>query len=57
MTEEEIQNLANQLEVVKKHFVTSNLVGNYLDYGLDIEFKIDGEERILYFKQVRVFND
>jgi pyruvate, water dikinase len=58
MTVDEIQNLANQLEVIKS-YVSSHYYQrkDYLDLGLDIEFKLDGETRILYIKQVRYFND
>lgn len=58
MTQEEIQNLANQLEIIKKYFKphTSTLV-EYLNHGLDMEFKLDGPKRDLYIKQVRLYND
>jgi len=57
MTEPEIQNLANQLEVIKNYFINHTFTSKYyLEYALDIEFKVDGE-RNLYVKQVRVFND
>lgn len=58
MSEQEIKRLANQLEVVKRKW-TSAASGTetYLNYGLDIEFKLDGPQRDLYFKQVRVYND
>ncbi len=58
MTESEIQNLADQVESIKKHYVNefSGLI-SYLNNGLDIEFKLDGSKRELYIKQVRVYND
>ncbi len=58
MSEKEIQNLANQLEVIKKHF-TGNDINTlaYLNIGYDVEFKLDGKSRQLYIKQVRPYND
>lgn len=58
MTEDEIQNLANQLEVIKsmmRFYKYSKK--DYLDLGYDVEFKLDGEGRTLYIKQVRYYND
>lgn len=58
MTETEIQKLANQLEIIKKYFVNNNYTNKwYLDFGLDIEFKLDEKNRELYIKQVRHYND
>lgn len=58
MTEKEIQNLANQLELIKRYFYDHIYMYNsYLDFGLDLEFKLEGKTRELYIKQVRVFND
>ena len=58
MTDEEIQNLANQLDLIKKYFAGRKLtMGSYLDFGLDVEFKLDKESRDLYIKQVRFYND
>jgi phosphoenolpyruvate synthase/pyruvate phosphate dikinase len=58
MTEAEIQNLADQLDIIKQYFNNHFYPRiEYLDFGLDIEFKLDGEQRVLYIKQVRFFND
>jgi pyruvate, water dikinase len=58
MTESEIQNMADQIDYIKKHFVSKSIsLTDYLNYGLDIEFKLDGVKRELYIKQVRVYND
>lgn len=58
MTETEIQKLVNQLEIIKKYFVNNNFSNKwYLDFGLDIEFKLDEKKRELYIKQVRHYND
>lgn len=58
MTETEIQKLANKLEIIKKYFVNNNYTNKwYLDFGLDIEFKLDKKKRELYIKQVRHYND
>ena len=58
MTEKEIQNLANQLELIKRYFFDHFFMyHSYLDLGLDVEFKLEGKNRELYIKQVRIFND
>ena len=58
MTDKEIQNLADQLEIVKRYFLNRIYLGkSYFSFGLDIEFKLEGENRDLYFKQVRIYND
>lgn len=58
MTGIEIQNLANQLEKIKKYFFKHSATNKaYLDFGLDLEFKLDEKTRDLYIKQVRIFND
>lgn len=58
MTEAEIKNLANQLDIIKEHFVGIAVDPyTYLKIGLDVEFKIDGNKRTLYIKQVRSYND
>lgn len=57
MSEEEIQNLANQLDIIKKHFTGEVDKWTYTRLGYDIEFKLDGESRQLYIKQVRPYND
>lgn len=56
MSETEIQNLANQLNYIKKHFFSPFLSATpYSEFGLDIEFKLDTESRQLYIKQVRPY--
>ena len=58
MTKEEIQLLANQLEVIKRKYLSRHYTGkNFFDFGLDLEFKLDKETRQLYIKQMRVFNN
>jgi len=58
MTEDEIQNLANQLAVIKRHFTGQKMDNwTYVRVGYDIEFKLDGKNRRLYIKQVRPYND
>jgi pyruvate, water dikinase len=58
MTDAEIQNLANTLEKIKRYFYARSRSSRpYLDFGLDIEFKLNGENRELYLKQVRLYND
>lgn len=58
MSTAEIENLANQLDLIKQYYYT-NLARNfktYEDFGLDIEFKLDEKTRKLYIKQVRIYN-
>ncbi|MGE0076709.1 MAG: PEP/pyruvate-binding domain-containing protein [Bacteroidales bacterium] len=58
MTEAEIQSLANQLELIKEYFINHTFTSkSYLDFGLDVEFKLEGKNRELYIKQVRLYND
>ena len=59
MTEAEIIHLTEQLESIKKHYYYNVYKSKkkYLDFGLDIEFKLVGDNRELYIKQVRYFND
>lgn len=58
MSDSEIQHLANQLELIKKHYYDFTKTSKtYLEFGLDIEFKLDGMNRDLYIKQVRIYND
>ena len=58
MSESEIKNLATQLDIIKQHFVGNPLeTWTYLKIGLDVEFKLDGPNRVLYIKQVRQYND
>jgi len=58
MTEKEITHLANQLDLIKRYYALRNMTGgSYLDFGLDLEFKLQGPKRDLYIKQVRLYND
>lgn len=60
LSEKETVKLTQQLEQIKKHYFYNRLYkvkSTYLNYGLDVEFKIDGATRDLYIKQVRYFND
>ncbi|MGB0849900.1 MAG: PEP/pyruvate-binding domain-containing protein [Bacteroidia bacterium] len=58
LSDKEIVNLANQLYAVKRYFSNrSMLSSSYLDTGFDVEFKLDGDDRQLYIKQVRLYND
>lgn len=57
MSESEIQNLANQLDLIKKHYAGKIDNWTYTRLAYDIEFKINGENRQLYIKQVRPYND
>lgn len=44
--------------MIKKYFHNHTFTSKYhLEYVLDIKFKLDGKEKELYEKQVRVFND
>jgi len=58
MTDKEITHLANQLDLIKRHYALRNMMGgSYLDFGLDLEFKLQGSKRELYIKQVRLYRD
>lgn len=59
MSNEEMQNLANQLEIIKRQFASRFQISfsNYNEFGLDIEFKLDESTRQLYIKQARIYND
>lgn len=59
LSQEEVVHLTEQLARIKKYYYW-NVAGNarkseYKDFGLDIEFKLDGDNRQLYIKQVRPF--
>ena len=57
MTKAEIQHLANVLELLKRRYVRNHyLRTTYFNFGLDIEFKLDGKTRELYIKQIRPYN-
>ncbi len=58
MSDVEIKTLADQLQLVKKYYFKSTSTNkSFLHFGLDIEFKLDGDNRELYLKQVRIYND
>lgn len=57
MTEAEIQNLANVLELIKRKYLRSHYTRDtYFNFALDVEFKLDKDTRQLYIKQMRVYN-
>lgn len=58
MTEKEIENLAEQLDTIKRFFYLKSKThfSSYESFGLDIEFKLDEKTRQLYIKQVRFYN-
>lgn len=57
MTEKEIQNLANVLELIKRRYARSHYSKHsYFNLALDLEFKLDRETRELYIKQMRIYN-
>ncbi|MEP1487136.1 MAG: PEP/pyruvate-binding domain-containing protein [Algibacter sp.] len=60
LTESEIINLTKKLELIKRHYYYNKIYRSkksYLDFALDVEFKIEGNSRDLYIKQARYFND
>ncbi|NVK66035.1 MAG: hypothetical protein HWE22_15705 [Flavobacteriales bacterium] len=58
MTDEEITALANTLERIKRLYLRKHYTNkSYLNFGLDLEFKLDAETRQLYIKQMRIFNN
>ena len=58
LSENELIHLANALDKIKSAmYKNSSTRKAYLDFGLDIEFKIDGLNRTLYIDQVRIYND
>lgn len=58
MSTGEIQYLANVLNLIKWYY-GRNIYPNrdFMNLGLDIEFKLDGKSRNLYIKQIRLYND
>jgi len=57
MTDSEINNLANVLEQIKRKYLRKHYTDkSYLNFGLDLEFKLDAKTRQLYIKQMRIFN-
>lgn len=58
MTNQEIRNLANILELIKRQYLRKHYTDKtYLNFGLDLEFKLDTKTRQLYIKQMRIFNN
>ena len=58
LAEKEIQLLAKETERIKSYFYRRNTRSkSYSDYAVDLEFKLVGEKRELYIKQVRPYND
>ncbi len=58
MTDKEIKDLANVLEGIKRKYLRKHYTDkSYLNFGLDLEFKLDAETRQLYIKQMRIFNN
>ncbi len=54
----EIRDLSNSLEHIKRYFYKhTSTFKSYENFGLDVEFKIDGAQNDLYIKQVRLYND
>ena len=57
MSEEEIQQLANTLELIKRSYVRTHYTKQtYFNVALDLEFKLDKKTRQLYIKQMRIYN-
>ncbi len=57
MTEEEIQHLANVLELIKRRYARTHYSKqSYFNLALDLEFKLDKDTRQLYIKQMRIYN-
>lgn len=58
MTDKEIKELANVLEKIKRKYLRKHYTDkSYLNFGLDLEFKLDEDTRELYIKQMRIFNN
>jgi len=57
MTEDEIQQLANVLELIKRRYARTHYSRqSYFNLSLDLEFKLDKDTRQLYIKQMRIYN-
>jgi pyruvate,water dikinase len=57
MTNEEIQELANTLENIKRRYLRNHYIKtSYFHFALDLEFKLDKDTRKLYIKQMRIYN-
>ncbi len=60
LNEEEVKRLEQAAKIIRDHFFEKGLRNKKLfefDLVLDIEFKFQGENRELYVKQVRFFNE
>lgn len=58
LLDSEINSLTSEIAVLKKkYYDLKKPKETYYNYGLDIEFKIVGEDREIYIKQIRPFND
>lgn len=58
MTDAEIKSLANTLERIKRKYLRKHYTDKtYLNFGLDLEFKLDENGRQLYIKQMRIYNN
>jgi pyruvate,water dikinase len=56
LTDEELLQLIVMLKAIKNHFFTlTNSDASYTEYALEVEFKLDTSERLIYIKQVRSF--
>ncbi len=58
LTDDEILTLAQHLKTIKDHFYgiySKEESLNYSGFGMDVEFKIDTEARLLYIKQARPY--
>ena len=52
----QVVNLTQQLSAIKKHYYELKTPDcKYNDFAMDVEFKFDGEENVLYIKQARPF--
>ncbi|MFT6924230.1 MAG: pyruvate,water dikinase [Crocinitomicaceae bacterium] len=57
MTNDEIQELANTLENIKRRYLRNHYIKtSYFHFALDLEFKLDKDTRKLYIKQMRIYN-
>ena len=57
MSDAEILHLVKQLEVIKHYYFNRSGEYDYVKFGLDVEFKLAANNRTLYIKQVRYYND
>ena len=61
LTTEEITKITSGIAILKKEFYRRKNIDEkvtpYYEYGLDLEFKIYGEERDIYLKQIRPFDN